>query len=622
MASKTRSSEGCWTCRLRRKKCDEVRPVCNACGALEIDCLYSDEKPEWMDNGPLQKEKADWLKQDVKLKASRRRERRYLQALEHGIETLDVSRTEADSSDSGDASFVQTPALPPPSAPKNSGSATTNGHQNNIQQQPTPPCSTPGDAPDAGGTGWGIVERELNTTMMYLDFVFPFLYPFYRPSLLDAGRGWLLVLFARNKALLHTVLSLASNFFGVILNHTNELQREPCKSHNWSELTRQQDLALQELQAEMQRIVARGVKDYLFETTRVMSSVIQLLTFEVSIANTENWVMHLDAATELFSLIVQENHATPSLHPTFFIDLLTQLGPKPFHMTHRNQPWSADQASLRFSVAFLLFFDTIAATALERPPRLHAFHQHLLAEPNEDTKRPWTNGEKEHISPHLDLCDFMGLQNWIVMAIGDIAALDSWKKEMKRSGSLSVSQLVMRAGVIELNLQKNIAILEATNGRGYERPNAANGLLELLVSRPGINPDQQDKIIAATSCIWAQGALTYLNVVVSGWQPSCPEIRNSVAQTLGMLNTLPTPSSMRSIMWPFAVTGCMAAPEEEQIFRSLVAGMGPLTLFGTATKTIAIMEHVWANRAEIERNADQWDYAACFRSLGHASLLL
>jgi C6 transcription factor Pro1 len=593
--------------------------MCDACAGLEIDCLYSDEKPAWMDNGPLQKEKADWLKQDVKLKASRRRERRYLQALEHGVETLDVSRIEADSSDSGDASLVQGLAAPPPSSALAAGAA-TNGHQETVSQQPTPPYSTPGD--DLSEAGWGIVERELNTTMMYLDYVFPFLYPFYRPSLLDAGRGWLLVLFSRNKALLHTALSLASHFFSVILNHTSESQREPCKTHNWSELTRQQDLALQELQAEMQRIVARGVKDYLVETTRVMSSVIQLLTFEVSIANTGNWVMHLDAATELFSLIVQENRATSTLYPTFFIDLLMQLGPKPFCLTPRNQPWSADQASLRFSVAFLLFFDTIAATALERPPRLHGFHQNLLAEPDEDTKRPWTDAEKEYIFPHIDLREFTGIQNWIVVSIGEIAALDSWKKEMKRTGSLSVSQLVMRAGVIERDLQKNIAILEQTNGRGYEKPNKVTGLLELLVSRPSLNPLQHDEIIAAITCIWAQGALTYLNVVVSGWQPSCPEIRTSVAQTLRMLTSLPTPSSMRSIMWPFAVTGCMASPEEEQTFRDLVTGMGPLQLFGTATKTIAIMEHVWANRAEIEKNADQWDYAACFKSLGHASLLL
>lgn len=49
-----RSFSGCWTCRLRRKKCDEQHPVCNGCVALNITCYYDLEKPEWMDGGPKQ----------------------------------------------------------------------------------------------------------------------------------------------------------------------------------------------------------------------------------------------------------------------------------------------------------------------------------------------------------------------------------------------------------------------------------------------------------------------------------------------------------------------------------------------------------------------------------------
>ena len=35
MAGGTRSRLGCWTCRLRRKKCDERRPACANCDSLE-----------------------------------------------------------------------------------------------------------------------------------------------------------------------------------------------------------------------------------------------------------------------------------------------------------------------------------------------------------------------------------------------------------------------------------------------------------------------------------------------------------------------------------------------------------------------------------------------------------
>lgn len=46
-----RSKEGCWTCRIRRKKCDEARPSCWTCRKLGIPCEgYSERKPEFMVN--------------------------------------------------------------------------------------------------------------------------------------------------------------------------------------------------------------------------------------------------------------------------------------------------------------------------------------------------------------------------------------------------------------------------------------------------------------------------------------------------------------------------------------------------------------------------------------------
>lgn len=60
-----RSLYGCWTCKVRRKKCDESRPFCNTCASLRLDCHGYGPKPRWMDNGALQKEKALEFKQIV-----------------------------------------------------------------------------------------------------------------------------------------------------------------------------------------------------------------------------------------------------------------------------------------------------------------------------------------------------------------------------------------------------------------------------------------------------------------------------------------------------------------------------------------------------------------------------
>ncbi|KAA8913762.1 fungal-specific transcription factor domain-containing protein [Sphaerosporella brunnea] len=70
-----RSRSGCWTCRFRKKKCDEVNPVCNQCVALRIQCdVASQKQPLYMrDAVAAQKKKADIKAQMGKRWRRRRR---------------------------------------------------------------------------------------------------------------------------------------------------------------------------------------------------------------------------------------------------------------------------------------------------------------------------------------------------------------------------------------------------------------------------------------------------------------------------------------------------------------------------------------------------------------------
>ncbi|KAF4472623.1 het domain-containing [Fusarium albosuccineum] len=46
--SGSRTKSGCWTCRLRRKKCDEKKPACFNCVTRSLECYGYDQKPTWM----------------------------------------------------------------------------------------------------------------------------------------------------------------------------------------------------------------------------------------------------------------------------------------------------------------------------------------------------------------------------------------------------------------------------------------------------------------------------------------------------------------------------------------------------------------------------------------------
>jgi len=450
-------------------------------------------------------------------------------------------------------------------------------------------------------------EFEPGLVSLYLDYVFPFLNPFYAPRLIEGGRGWLLVVLMRNKALLHAALSLTSYVFSVALSQDDEAGvHDTCKQHAWESLPKQQELSMRELQADIQELDKRGVKGYMKESTQVMSSVVQQLLFETAVGNTGNWQIHLDAASVLFEQIMEHHGTDADGLPAWHL-LLIQLQGSPTTPTPIPQktPWRADQAALRFVTASLIFFDVLAATALEQAPRLQKYHQHILAAPEQNS------AGHELIPPklRLDMKDFVGIENWILLAIGSIAALDSWKKEMKASNSLSITQLVTRAGSIECNLRTKIPTLDLPPPPSPP-PHAFD---------PAVRPDQPRP--NAVSRIWAQAALTYLAIVVSGWQPRSPEIRVSVTLTLAMMRALPSPACLRTVVWPLCVTGCVAEREEEAGIRNMVASMDTAQAFGTTTEAMKIMEEVWANRERIGESPDSWDVAACLKSLGHPALL-
>ncbi|KAM5354864.1 hypothetical protein ACJ41O_001510 [Fusarium nematophilum] len=46
--SGSRTKTGCWTCRLRRKKCDENTPSCSNCVSRSLHCYGYGQKPAWM----------------------------------------------------------------------------------------------------------------------------------------------------------------------------------------------------------------------------------------------------------------------------------------------------------------------------------------------------------------------------------------------------------------------------------------------------------------------------------------------------------------------------------------------------------------------------------------------
>ncbi|TVY75928.1 Pestheic acid cluster transcriptional regulator, partial [Lachnellula suecica] len=386
----------------------------------EITCHFDYEKPPWMDGGFGQKEKAEEVKREVRSAAARRRG-------ETLPSPMDVT---------------------PPMEVVVSIAAETDKHASEPIPDPSPgwistytrPTIEPMSVNDHPGFWNGLDElstsRSLDGTpgnpeldrrfmMFYLDHFFPFLFPFYKPPLLEGGRTWILELVVGNQAMWHTTLCLSTYFVSVALDGTIS-GHIVCKTLAWEKLLHQMGVTFMMLHQNLQEIVSSNTQDLVVKTSRIMGSIIQLQRFEISVGNFENCQKHLGAAIELFKQIFKavQNVTDGGELPTF-LDVLSHMG-RPLWVI-KSQPsraWSSDQAAFRFYAALLVIDDIIASTCMEEPPKLLEYHRRLL-----------TNGG----SPDerlLNLEDFIGCENWVMLQIGEIAALEAWKKSTRKAAGL------------------------------------------------------------------------------------------------------------------------------------------------------------------------------------------
>lgn len=196
----------------------------------------------------------------------------------------------------------------------------------------------------------------------------------------------------------------------------------------------------------------------------------------------------------------------------------------------------------------------------------------------------------------LELDKVMGCQNWVMIIMAKIALMEEWKKASQNGDPNS------------LGLYSQAVILEALLRKGITK------LLDTRAKLTGLDLDSN-----IVTELFACAAITYLHVVVSGAYPETLEIRESVIRTLKALTALPERLLIR-ISWPFAITGCMALEEDQDLFRYLIikaTQAGEPT--GTICKGLAVMEECWRIRRCQIHGEVSWTTA--INSLGYKILL-
>jgi len=177
----------------------------------------------------------------------------------------------------------------------------------------------------------------------------------------------------------------------------------------------------------------------------------------------------------------------------------------------------------------------------------------------------------------IQLQYLMGCENWVMVLIREISTLDCWKKRTIDAGMLDAAELDRKADLLRERLRSG---MQRING-GLSCEKATSTLPEFRqVCR-----------------IFASAAYVYLHVIVVGPDPDNPDIKWGVQEVIGAFENLPSFMSLQGLAWPFCIAGCMACPDQMQIFRDL-ATRNEMSgwEWGRLHEPLAIMEKCWRSR--------------------------
>lgn len=217
------SPSGCWTCRLRHRKCDIRTPVCRECRDRCIPCHGYGPKPSWMDGATAERQELTRIKKAVKqnFRKVRRAQNRDRQVASHRLHRTTSPSPLVPVQSPSTPLVAAVTDLPPHSHPQHlspdvespqtshtSGIASVGPGNDYIPVQnerstATIPCSYH-PAPSHV-----FQPRAASLVMHYFDKVFYWQYPYFRPRSRLGNRGWFLSSLSSGGPLYHAALALS-----------------------------------------------------------------------------------------------------------------------------------------------------------------------------------------------------------------------------------------------------------------------------------------------------------------------------------------------------------------------------------------------------------------------------
>ncbi|KAH7391752.1 fungal-specific transcription factor domain-containing protein [Pyrenochaeta sp. MPI-SDFR-AT-0127] len=404
MSGPLRNKQGCWTCRLRKKKCDERHPQCSNCEYLSITCYGFGPKPEWMDNGEKEREIINSLKEIVRHTSRRKTLTRPSEQRETPIRIKPKAVSVAVKVDlTSDSALHQEHG-------KNSGHAT----------------DVTGNLDHSDNTKHGSLlslSTDISVLLVhFIDHVLPLQYPYYQPEAAAGGKGWLLTLLSESKPLYHAVLaSAACHRRTLALSEADRVV-----------LSVQQEEHLKDC-LESINVAAQGgcPKSGL----GVWAGITQAMFFELFNNHGHAWQAHLRAAINIFLRSERKNFASFGLSKQTRWILSADLG-----LPEDDPVIAREVVCFRFLSSTLVWLDIASSITMGITPLLLSHHPRILS-----------------TGSQVQLRNIMGCENWVLLQIARISELHKTKSSAPKSGQSDPAQLELITSDISLMIQSGLS---------------------------------------------------------------------------------------------------------------------------------------------------------------------
>lgn len=598
---------GCWTCRLRRKKCDEQREgnSCHTCKRLRIDCLgWGTRRPEWMRD----KKAVEDYKAGIKAQLTRaglirgQPKSSILQASSAGPSSSSVfpSRQFHSSASSSGSSRVNDLGMPTyvdpladPTGMSVFGSTLNSPHivpvplysrdgtfQRSNHNSPFSPSGSLPSHPSPVADMHFNADFDTATQNLYdppmpsmpddslqMEHIFYYFEHVRQLQYAFAGNSvanitYSLILQHPQGPVANAISALASLHFSLIrIAHGFEA---PNPTLEQSPAIRFYDNAHQQ--------IYRNKRTTLSESDA--NAAIHMLSFSLMSGGITDWRPMLDIASEW---LVRTGITTSDNPKLLMINM--------------------NEAS-RLALKATMWCDIMSTLTLKTTPKHLSFYRRLFR----GGSGYWgltQQGISDESTLRMD--SLTGCPDEVLLGIAEIATLSCWKMQELRKGSLSMRELIRRGDVIERHLRtqtETVLSAEADQTPLHpELPSMAAEHGNIQNSPTGhacasLPADDTRRIVAD---IFREATILYLHTVLSDPNPGVSEIVNSIDVIIQLLNQLPVSNIDRCLVFPICLAGCLVDdPMKRSFLKTRLQSQHDG--FGSTNQTLRVMQTAWQKR--------------------------